>query len=315
VIEGLPEGYTARGLEPAEDIAAILSLTAAADLVDAGFEDSIRSIIEEDWRSPRFDPARDALVVLAADGSVVAEGECSGRPGAEVEAYARVHPVHRGRGIGAHFMDWSERRASDHVAAGAKPILRNSIPAEDPAAASLLRDRGYRRATVFQHLELSLRDLDPLPPVPDGVEIRPARVPEDLTAIHDAMEEAFSAHFGFAPVPFEEWRAEWMDAPEVDPGLFLVAWVGADLAGAALSMNAGPVGWVGDVGVRPAFRGRGIGEALMHATFATLAERGFADARLNVDAGNESGAVRLYERVGMTVRRAWHVYEKPLAEG
>jgi hypothetical protein len=33
---------------------------------------------------------------------------------------------------------------------------------------------------------------------------------------------------------------------------------------------------------------------------------------LNVDAGNETGATRLYEKAGMTVRRAFHAYEKRL---
>jgi hypothetical protein len=33
---------------------------------------------------------------------------------------------------------------------------------------------------------------------------------------------------------------------------------------------------------------------------------------LGVDGGNESGALRLYESEGMTVRREWHVVEKRL---
>jgi ribosomal protein S18 acetylase RimI-like enzyme len=46
--------------------------------------------------------------------------------------------------------------------------------------------------------------------------------------------------------------------------------------------------------------------------FERLASLGLEHARLNVDAQNETGAVRLYERHGMTVRREWRVYEKPL---
>ena len=40
---------------------------------------------------------------------------------------------------------------------------------------------------------------------------------------------------------------------------------------------------------------------------------GVHEVRLNVDAGNATGATRLYERVGMRVRREWLVYEKPVA--
>jgi hypothetical protein len=39
------------------------------------------------------------------------------------------------------------------------------------------------------------------------------------------------------------------------------------------------------------------------------------EARLNVDAQNATGATRLYERVGMRVRREWLMYEKPTAPG
>jgi ribosomal protein S18 acetylase RimI-like enzyme len=35
--------------------------------------------------------------------------------------------------------------------------------------------------------------------------------------------------------------------------------------------------------------------------------------RLEVDAGNETGATRLYERAGMHIRREWHTYMKPVA--
>jgi hypothetical protein len=37
-----------------------------------------------------------------------------------------------------------------------------------------------------------------------------------------------------------------------------------------------------------------------------------AEVRLNLDAENQTGATRLYERAGMTLRREWLVYEKPL---
>ena len=41
-----------------------------------------------------------------------------------------------------------------------------------------------------------------------------------------------------------------------------------------------------------------------------LATRGRLDLQLNVDSANETGATPLYEAAGMTVRRAFHCYEK-----
>jgi ribosomal protein S18 acetylase RimI-like enzyme len=69
-------------------------------------------------------------------------------------------------------------------------------------------------------------------------------------------------------------------------------------------------GFVKDLAVRPAFRGRGLGEALLHAVFAEFARRGVREVRLKVDADNPTGAVRLYERVGMRELRRHAVYAR-----
>ena len=59
------------------------------------------------------------------------------------------------------------------------------------------------------------------------------------------------------------------------------------------------LGWIGTLGVRPAWRRRGLGEALLRAAFAELFARGRRRVGLGVDTENVTGALRLYERVGM----------------
>jgi ribosomal protein S18 acetylase RimI-like enzyme len=51
---------------------------------------------------------------------------------------------------------------------------------------------------------------------------------------------------------------------------------------------------------------------MLHA-FRELQARGRTTARLSVDAENPTGAVRLYESLGMRPVRARVIYEKPLA--
>jgi ribosomal protein S18 acetylase RimI-like enzyme len=75
---------------------------------------------------------------------------------------------------------------------------------------------------------------------------------------------------------------------------------------------AGGVGWIGELGVWPAWRGRGVGAALLARGFEHLASLGLREVRLNVDLENETGALRLYERQGMRIRREWRVSEKTL---
>ena len=72
------------------------------------------------------------------------------------------------------------------------------------------------------------------------------------------------------------------------------------------------MGWIAQVAVRPRWRRRGLGLAMLYEAFARFRRRGEALAGLGVDAQNPTGATRLYERAGM--RRAWAatVYEKEL---
>ena len=70
------------------------------------------------------------------------------------------------------------------------------------------------------------------------------------------------------------------------------------------------VGWVGSLAVRRPWRRRGLGEALLRDAFLRFAERGKRSAGLGVDAENTTGAVALYERVGMHVVRRSDTWER-----
>jgi mycothiol synthase len=69
-------------------------------------------------------------------------------------------------------------------------------------------------------------------------------------------------------------------------------------------------GYVGAIGVRPAWRGKGIAKALLYGTFAELWRRGTTRATLDVDSQNATGAVAPYERVGMHVDSCGVAFEK-----
>jgi ribosomal protein S18 acetylase RimI-like enzyme len=73
------------------------------------------------------------------------------------------------------------------------------------------------------------------------------------------------------------------------------------------------LGEVHDVGVLREMRGRGIGEALLLESFKRFRERGGDRTRLWVDTQNVTAAIKLYERIGMSVARRMHFYAKDLA--
>ncbi len=69
---------------------------------------------------------------------------------------------------------------------------------------------------------------------------------------------------------------------------------------------------VDDLGVRRAYRRRGLGMAQLRHVFAAFYARGIRRVGLGVDAENVTGATRLYGRAGMRVYRAWDLYDKEL---
>lgn len=69
-------------------------------------------------------------------------------------------------------------------------------------------------------------------------------------------------------------------------------------------------GWIRQVAVARAARGRGLGRALLLHALAELRSRGATTFALGVQAAN-ANAIRLYRDVGFEVAREWRVYAAP----
>ena len=70
-------------------------------------------------------------------------------------------------------------------------------------------------------------------------------------------------------------------------------------------------GYINGIGVIPSEQGKGYGELLLRWAIAHSAGLGYRRIELNVDAGNESGALRLYEKTGFKPYLAWEQWHKP----
>jgi mycothiol synthase len=155
----------------------------------------------------------------------------------------------------------------------------------------------------------------PEPSWPDGISVRRFR-PGEERRVYEANNAAFAEDWYFHPFPFEEWRAFHFGRPGHDSDLWWLAEDGDELAGYSLNswhFSGDPeLGRIGSLGVLPAYRRRGLGEALLRHSFRDFRDRGATRVALGVDADNTTGAVRLYERVGMHVHRRNDTYEKTL---
>jgi ribosomal protein S18 acetylase RimI-like enzyme len=135
---------------------------------------------------------------------------------------------------------------------------------------------------------------------------------DDLRTFHEVHQDAFSQHFGFMPRHFDEWSELVIrDKDEINLQAWLVSVNGVpagfvDFNDEQLHNDSG---YVAGLGVRQAFQGKGLGEVLLRHAIQINSELGRSKLCLSVDAGNESGALRLYEKVGMKPISEWHQYE------
>jgi ribosomal protein S18 acetylase RimI-like enzyme len=153
-----------------------------------------------------------------------------------------------------------------------------------------------------------------VPALGDGVEIRGVVAGDeaDLRAMHAIVDGAFIDHFAHEHEPYELWLEHTMPGYGADLSLWWLAFVdGEPAAGLYGSLLSDSAGYVDTLGTLRAHRGKGLGRALLLTSFAEFRRRGLAKAVLGVDATNPTGAVALYESVGMSPEHVGLRYELP----
>lgn len=237
----------------------------------------------------------DWLRVLEIEGRVVGYGDIQiegGELALDVAAPGHWHT----------FFEWAEERAR----AEDLPRARVYLPAGHEAE-GLAERRGYRLWRSSYTMNVDLENAAPeVPPVPEGITFRLYR-DGDEEPLRAGINEAFGDdpfHYEMTSAHFREFL---LRKRAFDPSLWQLAWDGQELAGFVLAFpeRAGEVGlgWVEILGVRKAWRRRGLGEALLRTAIGELHARGLRRVGLGVDAENETGALKLYERAGMNVVR------------
>ncbi len=128
---------------------------------------------------------------------------------------------------------------------------------------------------------------------PEGIALVPFRAALAPKA-HTLLHLAYAAGGGSVSAEFDTWWAQTRHDSEFDANLCFVAAADDEPVGFALCWTAA---FIKDVGVHPAFRRQGIGEALLHTAFAAFMQRGAKAVMLKAHADNAI-ALRLYRRLG-----------------
>jgi ribosomal protein S18 acetylase RimI-like enzyme len=239
----------------------------------------------------------------------------------EYRINGNVLPEWRRRGIGTqlflHNVEQVRQLASSHETD--KPRIMGSWANDrQTGRIALLREQGFEPVRWFFDM---IRDLsEPIHevPLPDGLEVRPVTM-EHIRQIWKADSEAFKDHWGGFDDSDEHLQA-WIDSPNFDPTMWLIAWDGDEIAGgvtngispeenAALGVKRG---WLHTVFTRRQWRKRGLANALIARSLVLIKERGMDYGVLGVDADNPTGALGLYERNGFKVLERSTAWRKPL---
>lgn len=258
-----------------------------------------------DWWS-LYDLASSWLVENEAGEAIGASGLLARGP--ECSAWIAVDPRYNGRGISTELIARAERRVREL----GRDRLRVGSLAENDSAHALLQALGFREIRRFFRMQVDFDEPPPAPRAIEGIRIETFRL-EDARAFHAAFLEAMADDWGFVATSFEEWKKLRLDRGDNDTSLWFLARDDGEIAGAIRcdGQKFGG-GFVGALGVRRPWRGRGIGTALLQKAFTAYYDRGVRRVSLGVDAENRSGATRLYERAGMRVVSEDVMFEKVL---
>lgn len=288
----LPAGLTTRPLVPT-DAAAVTALMAAQELADVGEVVIEEADIVADWQRPGYD-VPGSTVGVYDDDRLVAYAEVAHADRGD----AAVHPDYRGRGIGTWLARWMQDKAREKGAT----VVGMPVPQGSPGD-RLLESLGYRVRWTSWVLQLPEGAAVPDRSVPPGYTLR-AATERDWEAAFHVNEDAFLEWSDRERDTFEIWQSQVVRRPGFEPWHLRVVTEpdGEVVAMALLQLHDGQA-YIARLATRADQRGRGLAQALLVDAFAVAREHGATRFELSTD--SRTGALTLYEKVGMRVTSAW----------
>lgn len=196
--------------------------------------------------------------------------------------------------------------------------LRTSAWSSDAVAAEVVEAQGLAPSRRFYRMRIDATSPaipETAPALPDGVELVVRDDDETRRTMWAVDNDAFLDHYNFAPSEYDDWWAEWEADAQRDPSGWWLLTVDGDPAAICILDETRAEqndGYVSILGVRKPYRGRGLATLLLQRAFVRERDRGRAGIQLSVDAENTTGAVGLYERVGMRPTQVLQGYSREL---
>ncbi|MFC0624582.1 GNAT family N-acetyltransferase [Kribbella deserti] len=316
--ESLPAGCTVR-LPTTADAPAIYAAVAAYNTAILGYPNTSLNDIAEGLTDPAYDAERDGWLVFDADGRLVGYARVMQRtanPMITVEVDLPDGPV----------SGWLYRTATARARQlaseqGYAEVTLEAIAHRDDAASRVqLEANGFTVHTSYHRMRVDHPSPIGAPAPPPGCELAHGPVDEVARrAAYDVMVAAFDGQTGSALRPYDQWVEAHDRRPTFDwPQLLLVALDGQVVAACDTDdsfVETDNCGYVGRLGVRPEYRGRGLAKFLLRQAFAASSAAGREGTMLHVDTNNPTPALGLYESVGMRPIQVADVYHRTVTTG
>lgn len=319
----LPENLRMRPATLA-DIDQVARVMNAYEIEYGGEAETNADFLRHVWEQPARRLEENMCVVVTSEDEIVAWSAVRDMQHVKLDLDLVALSSYRGQ-VELPLMRWVEERAREHVAAAPEDmrvVLGTWTYANDKEQCDFWESLNFQLVRSFWTMKRELGQMPEQPRcVPDvslyTVKDLQASLPEGddslARALFDAHEEAFSDHWGHIPNTYENWRMRMR--PDADLSMYYLAMAGDEIAAYARCANEQGQGWVHTLGVRRAWRRKGLGLALLHHAFGEFYRRDLKEVYLRVDAQSLTGATYLYERAGMHVACQYITYEKVLRSG
>ncbi|MDT7570697.1 MAG: mycothiol synthase [Actinomycetota bacterium] len=240
----------------------------------------------------------DSENIVAEDGGLVGFADLA----ANGELETLVDPSYPdAKTLHAELLAWGVQRARERGITR----LEHWSGTTPTSAAPLLRAAGFAEARTMWRMQRELSGELPVPVWPAGVALRPLELERDGREVWQVVMTSFAGTYGSHPRPYDNWVLLALSG-----GYDVVCAVEDDvIIGVATTGPRGGDGHVGQLGVLPDQRGRGLALALLHECFRRDAAAGYTATTLTVD-GENSTARRLYEKAGMRVTKEYRRWER-----
>ena len=248
-------------------------------------------------------------------GQLAAYAELRRRGDTRFYPAVHVEEAYRESGVVIHLLQLVEARAVESRGHHPDITLTSRISQRNAAGISIFQEAGYTRTLSFSMMEIRMAELPASPQWPEGIVVRTFTVGQDEEATYAADEEASEDKGYHDPLSFEAWaRRMSLYGDSFDPALWFLACDGNQIVGVALCAYSQEThtGWLDHLGVRRAWRERGIGMALLLHSLGEFYRRGTKRVKLSVDSHSSTDAPRLYRRAGMEIVQQYHFYSKDL---